>query len=188
MVAIVFTPLGDGHLATLAEWLRSPHVSRWWPDPCELPQVTERYHPIVEGTDTAHGFVIELDDIPIGYIQSYRLADEPQWSATLAVAIELRDAAGIDYLIGAAEMTGRGYGTRAIREFVASLWQRYEDVSTVVVPVQQANVASWRALERAGFRRAWEGLLDTDEPGDQGPAYIYVFERGTPDAPATRGS
>ena len=51
--------------------------------------------------------------------------------------------------------------------------------SAVVVAVQQANRASWRALEGAGFRRQWEGLLVTDDLSDQGPAYLYVRYRPT---------
>ena len=46
----------------------------------------------------------------------------------------------------------------------------------VAVP-QQANVASWRALERAGYTRWWSGQLDSDDPGDAGPAHLYGIRR-----------
>ncbi|HWB36124.1 MAG TPA: hypothetical protein VHA75_08875 [Rugosimonospora sp.] len=42
---------------------------------------------------------------------------------------------------------------------------------------QLANVASWRALERAGFSRLWAGQLDSDDPADAGPAYVYAVDR-----------
>lgn len=177
-MGISFTPLDEDHLPTLSEWLSEPHVKRWWPEPSDLTSVTSKYRPIIDGTDTTKAFVISHDDLPIGYIQSYRFVDEPQWRETVAVALEVSDAAGIDYLIGREESTRLGLGSEAIREFVATLWDQYEEISVVVVAVQQANVASWKALEKAGFHRAWGGLLASDDPSDRGPTYVYVKERG----------
>jgi aminoglycoside 6'-N-acetyltransferase len=45
------------------------------------------------------------------------------------------------------------------------------------VAVQQENPASWRALEGAGFQRVWAGMLDSDDPSDQGPSYLYSMRR-----------
>jgi aminoglycoside 6'-N-acetyltransferase len=184
-VGISFTPLEEKHLSTLAEWLGTPHVKRWWPDPSDLASVAAKYRPIIEGTDTTQGFVINHNGMPIGYIQSYRFVHEPDWKKVVAGAIDVRDAAGIDYFIGREELTGRGLGAEAIRRFVTTLWDRYEGITAVVVAVQQANSPSWRALERAGFQRVWSGLLDTDDPSDQGPAHLYVTVRGVP--PNTAG-
>ena len=64
-----------------------------------------------------------------------------------------------------------------IGEFVQRVWIEYADVASVVVAVQRDNPASWRALERSGFERVWEGNLLSDDPSDQGPAYIYVMPR-----------
>ena len=55
---------------------------------------------------------------------------------------------------------------------------RYPDVRCVVAAPQQENVASWRALEKAGFTRAWSGVLDSDDPSDDGPAFVYRIDRG----------
>ena len=66
-------------------------------------------------------------------------------------------SAGIDYLIGDETMTGRGLGRKMIAAFVDLLWEGYPDTTAVVVAVDQGNEASWRALEGAGFLRAWAG-------------------------------
>ena len=47
----------------------------------------------------------------------------------------------------------------------------------VVVDVLQENRASWRALERAGFHRVWEGTLNSDHPSDEGPCFLYLTSR-----------
>jgi aminoglycoside 6'-N-acetyltransferase len=115
----------------------------------------------------------------LGYVQRYRLDDHPDWREVVAVGVHAIDGVGIDYLIGNESMTGQGLGPKMISEFVDATWPEYGDISAVVVAVQQANRASWRALERAGFQRQWKGLLVTDDLSDQGPAYLYVRYRPT---------
>jgi len=44
-----------------------------------------------------------------------------------------------------------------ISSFVAAGWPLHPDADDVIVPVATGNVASWRALERAGFRRIATG-------------------------------
>ncbi len=132
----------------------------------------------MQGVDTTEGFIIDNGRVPIGYIQRYRLAGEHEWRRTIAGAVNIPDeAAGIDYLIGEAAVIGRGLGSEAISAFVAELWKGFVDVTGVVVAVQQLNLPSWHALESAGFQRIWTGTLDTDDPSDQGPAYLYFRSR-----------
>ena len=86
-------------------------------------------------------------------------------------------SAGIDYLIGDQTMTGRGLGRKMIAAFVDLLWDGYPDTTAVVVAVDQGNEASWRALEGAGFLRAWAGVLSSEDPSDEGPSYLYLRRR-----------
>lgn len=176
-VSITFRPLSDGDLPKLAEWLAAPHVKEWWPEPDDLAAVTSRYLPMIEGPDRTEGFIILFDGLPIGYIQRYRFADEPEWRRTVAAAVDTSDAVGIDYLIGEVAMVGRGIGSEAIRTFLAGLWDSYAHAAVVVVAVQQLNLASWHALENAGFHRVWNGHLDTEDPSDQGTAFLYALSR-----------
>ena len=173
MIAIVFRPLQRADFALLARWLAEPHVAKWWQSPATAEYVEEHYGPRVDALEPTEVFVIEVDGMPGGIIQRYLLADYPGWAS----AIGLVDAAGIDYLIGEVELTGKGLGTRAIGQFTARVWERYPHVTVVVAAPQQANVASWKALERAGFERTWAGQLDSDDPSDEGPSYVYSLQR-----------
>jgi aminoglycoside 6'-N-acetyltransferase len=172
-----FEPLRRTDLELMARWRSTPHVVRWWPGPHDLASIAQEYEPLVDGSDTTRAFVCSADGRPIGYAQAYRLADEPAWQATIAEAIGVVHAAGIDYFIGEPESVGQGIGSKMIADFVVTVWQTFADVSSVVVAVQQENAASWKALERAGFDRVWAGHLDSDDPSDQGPAYVYVLAR-----------
>lgn len=119
--------------------------------------------------------MVELDGDAVGLLQRYRHSDDPAWDR----AVGVDGAVGIDYLIGRAELTGAGLGTAIIRCFTRSTLDASPDLSVVCAVPQQANVGSWQALEKAGLRRARAvDQLESEHPGDRGPAYVYVFERG----------
>jgi aminoglycoside 6'-N-acetyltransferase len=168
-------------LPALAAWLRAPHVEAWFPwlhgDVDPPAAVEAEYGPCIDGDDPTELFVIETDGQPVGFIQRYRISDNPEWAAAVSPVGDVSTAVGFDYAIGARDATGRGVGSAAIRHLLRDTFDRYRDVDSVIVAMQQANRASWRALERVGFERRWAGLLDSPDPSDAGPSYIYVMGR-----------
>jgi aminoglycoside 6'-N-acetyltransferase len=175
---VALRPLTENDLPLVARWLAQPHVARWWREPADLEVVRAQYEPCLTGADPTEVFVIEVAGRAAGLIQQYLVADEPEWArAVAATGAVTGNAAGIDYLIGETAFTGRGHGTAAISAITARAFGRYLDADVVVAAPQQANRASWRALERAGYQRWWGGQLDSDNPGDAGPAYLYGIRR-----------
>jgi aminoglycoside 6'-N-acetyltransferase len=165
-------------LPLLTRWLQAPHVREWWRgEPTDQAEVEAKYGACLDGGDPTDLFVIEVNRHPVGMIQRYRFADEPEWSAALSGITDLTAAAGVDYLIGEPEAVGHGVASSAISALVAQTFDADETVQSIVVTVQQANAASWRALENAGFRRIWSGLLDSPDPSDEGPEHLYVKQR-----------
>ncbi len=184
----MFRPLERDDFWLLSEWLARPHVERWWREGYDPAAVERRYGPSVDGLDATEVFIVEHDGAPVGMVQRYRLDEEPEWRRVLEVAGTPGDAACIDYLIGEAELTGRGLGTELIARFSEDTLRRYPDVPAIVVSVQQDNRRSWRALEKAGFSRCWGGTLDSDDPSDEGPAYVYVLSRAERHKPGGSGT
>lgn len=168
-----FRPLTRDDFPLLAEWLSQPHVSQWWRHDPSPTAVEADFGPAVDGTDPTDVILVFQDDRPIGLMQSYRIGDHPDWLAALQVVNPHEDCVGIDYLIGELDATGRGIGTEMIRLLTDRIWSRYPGAPAVVVAVNQNNIASWRALERSGFRRVWSGILESDDPSDQDPSHVY---------------
>lgn len=164
-------------LPLLAEWLSRPHVEKWWREACDMTAVEAAYGPMIDGDDPTQGFIAVNDGRPIGFLQRYLLADSPDWQQTVAVGVGVIPGLGIDYVIGEESLTGQGLGPQMISALVVDSWAAYPEIPAVVVDVLQDNRASWRALERAGFHRAWEGTLESDHPSDQGPGYLYLKTR-----------
>jgi aminoglycoside 6'-N-acetyltransferase len=173
-MSISFRALRRDDLPLLAGWLARAHVQKWWREESDIATVEAAYGPLIDGTDATEAFVAVRDGQPIGYIQRYRLDDNPEWQQAIFSAVGETNAAGIDYLIGDERLTGQGLGRRLISDFVDDSWQRYPDIAAIVVAVHQDNRASWRALEGAGFVRHWAGVLASEDPSDQGPSYVYL--------------
>jgi aminoglycoside 6'-N-acetyltransferase len=172
-----FVPLQSSDLPGLATWLNRPHVSRWWREPSDLASVKQNYGPIAEGLDPTEGFIVHFSGRPIGYVQRYLIDEDSDWRETIHRAVARTSGIGIDYLIGEPDLIGRGVGRRMISQFVSSSWNRYPSAERIVVALQQRNIASWRALEASGFRRVWEGDLQSSDPSDRGPSFIYIANR-----------
>jgi aminoglycoside 6'-N-acetyltransferase len=164
-------------LPELRYWLAQPHVSRWWGAPPDEAAVEAEYGADVDGTGHTEHHLILLDERPIGHMQWYRISDYPDWERAIGVAIPTASTAGIDYLIGDLEMVGKGIGPIAIARYAELIFAGHPDIEVISADLQQANRASWRALEKAGFERRWAGRLESTTPEDAGPAYVYTRTR-----------
>ena len=177
MADLEFVPLDHDALQRLSSWLGQSHVARWWREPSDLAAVTEAYGPLIDGLDPSEGFIVEYLGRPIGYIQRYLIDDNDDWQETIRQAVGEAGGIGIDYLIGEQEFVGRGIGRQMIAAFVTACWDRYPLAAQITVAVQQDNLPSWKALEAAGFRRVWDGILESSDPSDRGPSFVYVARR-----------
>jgi aminoglycoside 6'-N-acetyltransferase len=143
--------------------------------------VSRRYGPLAEGIDPTEAFIVHLVDRKVdrkvGYVQSYRIDDDPEWRAVLQQEVHDVGDLGIDYFIGEPDLVGIGVGRRMIAQFVAACWVRYPSADQITVLLQQGNVASWKALEASGFRRLWSGDIESSDPSDRGPSFIYIANR-----------
>jgi aminoglycoside 6'-N-acetyltransferase len=169
-----FRCLERADFATLARWLAAPHVARWWRHPATLEFVEREYGPHVDGDPSTEAYVVELDGHSIGLIQRYRHRDHPDWEQAVAIA----DAAGIDYLIGEVDHTGRGIGSAAIGLFASDTLATYPEIRLVCAVTQQDNMASRKALGKAGFELfRFVERIDSGDPSDEGPSFVYVLRR-----------
>ena len=131
------------------EWLQRPHVKEWWRERDTYEELVEHYLPSIEGTDPTDLYVALLDDAPIGYVQTYLVSDYPEYAALVDVGERV---AGVDLLIGEAELTGRGIGTEMLRRFVDEIVFAKPATIACIAGPETTNPASIRAFEKAGFR------------------------------------
>ena len=136
---IEFRPITDADVPQLQEWLRRPHVAEWWRN-----EDASRYL-----AQPHEHFVILFDGRPVGMIQSYLVAEYPEWQAIVGDDPGL---AGIDLFVGEEELLGTGFGPQVLTAFADEIAFVDPHVLACVATVEEGNRRSWRAFEKAGFR------------------------------------
>ena len=148
--AYTFRSMTRADLPTVARWLRTPEVVRWWGDPDEQYELVsgDLTHPDLDQ------FIVAHDDRPFAYIQCYRLS---AWNQGFGA--QPADARGIDQFIGEPDLIGGGHGSRFIRQFADDLLQK--GTPRMVTDPDPDNPRAIRAYENAGFLR--DRLVDTPD-------------------------
>ena len=109
---ISFRPLDRRDFPLVSRWFQEPDVARWWNEDSSLEHIEAKYGPRVDGADQTSMWIIEIDALPAGLAQHYEHEDYPEHDA----AVDIPDAVGIDYLLGA-EHAGRGLGPAVLDAF-----------------------------------------------------------------------
>lgn len=159
--AIAFRRMTADDLPQVGGWLEAPHVGPWW-KPSDFDDVTRA----VRGDDPVETWLLVLDGRDVGYFQVYDIGDDAEYRTACATAGVEPGTAGMDYLLGDAELLGRGIGTAAVGRFVDDVVFGLGDWPAVTAGPEPANLASIRVLEKNGF--VFVGTIDT---GD-GPEHL----------------
>jgi len=163
---ISFRRLALRDLPLLHRWLNTDHVAQWYgAGHVRYPayeRVVERYAPRIRGEEPVDSYVIVYAGAPIGYIQTYRVADYPEdrWQVESG-------AAAIDLLIGEVEFLHRGLGTHIIRRFLAEIVFGQSDATCCIIGPEPENAAAIRAYEKAGFRYLKTVQIPDGEPPEE---------------------
>jgi aminoglycoside 6'-N-acetyltransferase len=164
----------------MAQWLAAPPVARWWNQDWSSEAVERDFGPSVDRREANENWLALLDDQPLGLLQRSRVSDCAENLADFTSLTEVPDgAATLDYLLGDPHRLGRGLGSAMIAAMVKKTWHDYPDSPAILVSVSAANIPSWRALEKAGFRRVAEGDLKPDNPIDDWLHYVYRLDRSS---------
>ncbi len=168
---IAFRSLTHDDLPLLHRWLNKPHVQAWYRrGPANLQYVIDKYGKHIDGRLATFCYLILYDAQPIGYIQTYRIADYPNYHRQIGCG---DTAAGVDLLIGERAFVGRGLGSLVIRRFVNEVVFTRLPVDSIVTGPHPGNTASIRAFEKAGFHHL-KTILNTD---DNQPEHLMLLAK-----------
>lgn len=146
---ITFRPLEINDFPLLQEWLNVPHVLEWWDKPGPtLEEVEAKYRPCVTGDEPTACYLILEAGRKIGFIQTYIIADHPEYS--VLVDVDER-AAGLDLFIGETDRVHRGLGPQILREFMRTVVFAVPNVESCIIGPAVSNASAIRAYEKAGF-------------------------------------
>ncbi|MCP4385209.1 MAG: acetyltransferase [Hyphomicrobiales bacterium] len=158
-----FTPVVDGDLPRIADWLARPHVGRWWRDPeRQLARIRAGLN-----ADWLESFLIRIGGRAVGYIHTHDPNAEPgsPWTDQPA------GTRGVDLFIGEEDCIGKGHGKKLVARYVDDLLARAY-VSRVIADIDLDNHGSRRVFACAGFIEKGE----VDLPWGRS---IYVVREGS---------
>ncbi len=165
---IIFRPLAESHFPLLLKWLEASHVKAWWPADPSVPitdgdleakwspeLIQAKYGDYVKGYKVENGiaktikaYIIYVDNVPIGYIQSYNAYDFLRSAPLAGLPASL---AAFDVLIGEENYLKQGVGSQAIAQFFKEYGTAY---THVFADPDNTNLAAIKAYQKVGFKKS----------------------------------
>jgi len=160
-----------GDLAHLHRWLNLDFVKRWYGKRVyTYLEIKEKYGPRIEGATPIDPYLILSSEIPIGYIQTYKISAFPEYNRYIQTD---EHTLGIDMLIGERTYLHKGFGSTALRKFVTQIAFQHADVNQCLIGPEPMNKAAIRAYHKAGFQ-----YFKTIQIPDQDESeYLMNFDR-----------
>ena len=149
------------------QWLRRPHVARWWLDPPTLLELERDYLPREKNESSTCAYIALLAEEPIGFIHSYVALGSGDGWWELETDPGTR---GIDQFLANSDQLGRGLGSTMVNAFVKLLFQD-PAVTKVQTDPSPDNVRAIRSYQRAGF------VIDSEIITPDGPALLMLRHR-----------
>jgi len=145
-----FRPLERADFPLILRWLNTPAVQEWWDDrPTSIDELEGKHVPRIDGSERVYGYIAEYAGEPFGFLQWYRLRDEPEH---VAVGLVDPGAAAIDLYIGVERFLHRGYGPVMIRAFIRAIVFAQPDVTACAIDPVVGNTTAIAAYRKVGFR------------------------------------
>lgn len=144
-----FRRLVDADIPALVGWMAAEHAQPWFGDEPRSADLARRhYRAELAGTSATRMWIVGLGGRAIGYMQDYPVAAYDDY----AVRVQDLQAVAFDYLIGEADLIGRGVGTAMIVAFCRDvLCADYPSAPRFVASPDVRNGRSIRVLEKCGF-------------------------------------
>jgi aminoglycoside 6'-N-acetyltransferase len=165
-----FRPMNLDDLSLMHRWLNTPHVREWWDALLTLDAVVAKYTPQILGKEPTRSFIVEAVSRPVGYIQSYRIADYPEYARHLGAGDR---AAGVDLFVGEVEFVGQGCGSAILIEFLRTVLFADEWPTECIIGPEIGNHRAIRSYQKVGFSY-WKTV---QIPGERAPEYLMRIAR-----------
>lgn len=147
-------------LPLLERWIALPHWQVWWGDPeLEIANISSHM-----GSDEVEPMMVELDDKPIAYVQSY----DPHLENNHPYRDQPFGTIGIDISIGNASDLNKGHGSNILIALSELLFE--EGAVRLILDPHPDNKVAIACYMKAGF-----AAFDT-RTSEYGPALMMALD------------
>lgn len=169
-----FRQLALSNVPLMHHWFNLQHVQQFY----SLRQWTEdevlkNLEPYIVGTQPVNGFIILMNQTPIGYIQKYSVRDFPWQDHNFTEEI-INNAVGIDLFIGDESLIGKGIGHKLIQLFLEQhIWPDYQ---YCIVDPDVDNNAAIRCYQKLNFKE--HAVIDSKDAVDRPVRLKLMIKQG----------
>jgi aminoglycoside 6'-N-acetyltransferase len=145
-----FQPLREDDLPRLYSWLLEPHVREFYhrKSVSSWEETRKHYLPRLNSGSPTKCFLTCVNK-PIGYIQTYRVADYPEYAGVIGEA----EGISLDLFIGDAAYLGIGWGRLILPKFLHEVaFPLFPREEVCWICHEKLNRRALRASKAAGFR------------------------------------
>lgn len=134
----------------IRNWIKTNEFTRRWYYAGIVPRLSSLQKKMAQKLQKQQTRVniVLVDDFPIGYIQSYPVDGNGNWTRQVKVA---ENMVSIDYFIGDIRFIHKGIGPKMISEYIERVIKK-EKFAAVLISPDPENRASRKCIEKCGFR------------------------------------
>ena len=132
------------------EWIKTNEFTRHWYYFDKIPRLSTLENKMkrkIKEPQTKANIVL-VDNHPIGYIQSYPVDGNGNWTKQVKVA---ENMVSIDYFIGDINYIHKGLGSKMILEYIEQVVKK-ESYAAAMISPDPENHASCKCIEKCGFK------------------------------------
>ena len=166
---ITFRQVEDSDLQQIKKWIKyNKFVKRWYYKNI-LPQLTTLYKRIIERRSVPKFFsnLILIDEVPIGYIQSYAIEGWGAWSNKTKI---YDNTVGLDYFIGDLNYIHKGYGPKIIQKYIDE--QKKLGYEYVSISPDPDNIVNCKCCEKCGL--TFQKIVNVPYKNSKNKEAIYI--------------
>lgn len=152
MNVIKFEQLSPKHYELVQSWFNQTHVQKYYSlRAWSIADVEQKLSKYISTDSDINAYIMVIDSISVGYIQSYPVKNHPWPKQDLADNIT-NNAAGIDFFIGEPNYLGKGYGNLIMMDFLKNyIWPFWQ---YCIADPDINNTRSIRLLEKLKFSKS----------------------------------
>ena len=156
---IYFRRMEKSDLSQMHIWLNTNFVAQYWKNPASPEDVKRKYEPYITGENPTTPYIIIIDGVDVGYIQTYYYSDYK------GAYYDLFDVgtftAGIDLFIGHIDYIHKGYGVHVIKNFIEKHIFSNSKTTNVMITPEPDNAIAIKVYEKIGFK--WYKTITTPD-------------------------
>ncbi len=134
----------------IRNWIKTNEYTRHWYYSDKIPRVSTIKKKLEKKFKEPRtiAMIVLVDNFPMGYIQSYPIDGNSNWTKQVKVA---ENMVSVDYFIGDLNYIHKGLGTKMILEYIDQI-VKPEKYSVAMISPDPANTANCHCVEKCGFR------------------------------------